>query len=106
MRLTSCITPALTSLARRNAEFALAKAEPQLEWRANQLDFTVASALNRADVRFLRPQRGVEALTHRLEAQVEALDEFSAQLPSEAAADLEIRKGHLTWLLSELRRGT
>jgi hypothetical protein len=105
LTLATCITSALTSFPRHRVEAALRRTEPDLEWRASQLDFAVANTLDRAHVRFLRPRRGLESLTHRLEAQLEALDEFSGQLPAETAADLETRKGHLSWLLSELRRG-
>lgn len=103
--MISCIPSALASLAQQRIDSALGAAEPQLEWRANQIDFAVASRLDQVHDRFLRPRRGVESLTHRLEAQVEALTAFSGQLPADAGAELETRKEHLTWLLSELRRG-
>ncbi|HEX2085718.1 MAG TPA: hypothetical protein VHF89_08555 [Solirubrobacteraceae bacterium] len=90
--------------ARRGFETVLGRTEPQIEWRANQLDFAVASTINRARVRLLKPRRNLEALTRRLEAQVAVLDEASSAVGPEASAEIDTRKEHVTWLLNELRR--
>lgn len=94
----------MTANARRGFETALGRTEPQIEWRANQLDFAVASTINRARVRLLKPRRNMEALTRRLEAHVAVLDDASRDMSPEAATEIETRKEHVSWLLNELRR--
>jgi hypothetical protein len=79
-------------------------AERELWRRATEVDFAVASTIDRARVRLLKPRHGVEDLTRRLETHVQTLDEISRDLPADAARELDARKEHATWLLTELRR--
>jgi hypothetical protein len=95
---------AVHAAARSSVDAALGRAEPEIERRANQIDFAVASTIDRHRTRLLKPRRGVESLTRRLEAHVDVLDEMSREVPPEAAKELDARKGHATWLLNELRR--
>jgi hypothetical protein len=95
---------AASSMKQSGVDATIGRAEPELEWRAKQVDFLVADHLERVRLRLVKPRRGMEALTRRLEAQRDALDDLSKQVTPEAATDLEARKGHVSWLLNELRR--
>jgi len=74
-----------------------------LERRATELDFAVASRIDRIRVQLLAPQR-ISALAGRLQAELTAMDTLQAEIPADAAADLAAQKGQIAWLLSELRR--
>lgn len=74
-----------------------------LQRRATELDFEVASRIDRIHGRLLAPRR-VSALAGRLQAELAAIDNLQAEVPQDAAADLAAQKGQIAWLLSELRR--
>lgn len=75
---------------------------PEIKRIATEADFAVASRIDRARAVLLTHER-VRALAERLQTQVSALDSLGAELP-DAADEIAAQKGHIAWLLAELRR--
>lgn len=94
---------AISRALRLSARAASMVPSTGLERRATELDFAVASRIDRIRVQLLAPRR-VSALAGRLQAELTAMDTLRAEIPADAAADLAAQKGQIAWLLSELRR--
>lgn len=67
------------------------------------LDFAMASRIHQFRMALLTHER-IATLADRLQTQVNTLDALSSDIPEEAAAGLATQKGHLEWVLGELRR--
>ncbi|MGC7102110.1 hypothetical protein ACPZ19_46205 [Amycolatopsis lurida] len=76
---------------------------PDLERKATELDFAVASRIDRVRAALLARER-MRDLADRLQGQLTALDAVRKDLPEPAAEELTAEKGQLAWLLGELRR--
>jgi hypothetical protein len=70
---------------------------------AAELDFAMANRIHRFRMALLAHER-IATLADRLQTQVNTMDALSADIPEGAAAELATQKGHLEWVLGELRR--
>jgi len=74
-----------------------------LRRRAVELDFAVASRIDRIRSQLLAPRR-VNRLASQLQAEFTALEALQTEVPARAAEDLAAQKVQTAWLLSELRK--